>query len=180
MPKESTIHAADWEIIFVFNSAILRGIENILHKMALTDCYKLSAGVIIHQANIVISVLYGNEGVQHWRCYIFRGSQLVVCFSGHATPLIQTGYTSLQKIIYTLKNLIFGSESQACKQSWECQCFVVPKIHLTSWEPHWVASSENLALWTLSHGNVMGLLHETHKSLWCYLDLYYHRNSTGW
>lgn len=76
MPKESTIYAADWEIIFVFNYAVLCGIENILHKMALTDCYRLSAGVIIHQANIVISVLYKNEGVQHWRCYIFRGSQL--------------------------------------------------------------------------------------------------------
>lgn len=65
MPKESTIYAADWELIFVFNYAMLHGIENILHIMALTDCYILSAGVIIHQANIVISVLYGNEGVQH-------------------------------------------------------------------------------------------------------------------
>lgn len=60
MPKESTIYAANWEILFVFNYAILCGIENILHKMALTDCCIVCAGVIIQQANIVISVLYGN------------------------------------------------------------------------------------------------------------------------
>lgn len=71
-----TIYAADWESISVFNYAILRGIENTLHKMALTDCYIRSAGVTIHQANMFISVLYGNEGVQHWGCEIFRGSQL--------------------------------------------------------------------------------------------------------
>lgn len=38
----------------------------------------------------------------------------VVCFTGHATPFIQTDYTSLKKIIYTLQNLIFGNESQVC------------------------------------------------------------------
>lgn len=60
MPKYPTIYAADWEIKFVFNYAMLCRIENILHKVALTDCEIDSAGIIVHRANVVIFVLYGN------------------------------------------------------------------------------------------------------------------------
>lgn len=76
MPKCPIIYAADWEIKFAFNYAMLCEIENILHKVALTDRYILSTGIIVRHANIVISGLYANEGVQHWGCYIFRSSQL--------------------------------------------------------------------------------------------------------
>lgn len=65
MPKHPTIYAADWEIKFVFNYAVLCGIGKILLKVTLTDCYILSAGITVYHANIVIFVLYGNEGVQH-------------------------------------------------------------------------------------------------------------------
>lgn len=76
MPKYPIIYAADWEIKFVFNYAMLCEIENILHEVALTDCYIHPPGIIIRHANIVIFLLFANEGVQHWGCYIFRSSQL--------------------------------------------------------------------------------------------------------
>lgn len=48
--------------------------------------------------------------------YILEVHNYVVCSPGYATPLIQTDSISLQKIIHTLQNLIFGNESQAHHQ----------------------------------------------------------------
>lgn len=46
-----------------------------VEKLSQFDCYYIiSTGIIVQHANIIIFVLYGNEGDQHWGCYIFRGS----------------------------------------------------------------------------------------------------------
>lgn len=106
----------------------------------------------------------------------------VVRFTGHATPLIQTSWIiqACKKSYAPCRIAYLVMKARSVSRAEDASVSYFPKIHLTSWEPYWVATNENLALCALSHGNVMGFLHETHKSLWCYLDLYYHRNSTGW
>lgn len=104
MPKYPTIYAADWENKFVFNYAMLCGVENVLHKVTLTDCYILSAGIIVHHANIVIFVLYENEGVQHWGCYIFRRSQL------HSLLSWLCNTSHLDRLYQIAKNHIYPAE----------------------------------------------------------------------